>query len=270
MSPFQAAARSFEASWLHGQALDWAWETIVLERFASDRVAQASGEREPLVLITEQDVFLTAPVSLSAAIQPKAGTGGKDKGCFISGAMQVRRNEEGFGVEYLHPSAIVIDLASAPFAEMMRFSPLMYNGSDLDTGGSLAPYFETLRSLQPDAGGGDQWGGAGGGGGIGGGYMDHRYVSEESCFQDFADTFGLPDVYEDAFLHVRRSSGRYLKPRISFLPTFCVLGQGLWLLHCISSRGRVVMSAGIYVKVSFEGVLDTDTRVGMDGPWQSV
>ena len=101
-------------------------------------------------------------------------------------------------------------------------------------------------------------------------YMDHRYVSEESCFQDFADTFGLPDVYEDAFLHVRRSSGRYLKPRISFLPTFCVLGQGLWLLHCISSRGRVVMSAGIYVKVSFEGVLDTDTRVGMDGPWQSV
>ena len=77
------------------------------------------------------------------------------------------------------------------------------------------------------------------GGGIGVCYMDHRYVSEESCFQDFADTFGLPDVYEDAFLHVRRSSGRYLKPRISFLPTFCVLGQGLWLLHCISSRGVV-------------------------------
>ena len=193
----------------------------MLERFASDRVAQASGEREPLVLITEQDVFLTAPVSLSAAIQPKAGTGGKDKGCFISGAMQVRRNEEGFGVEYLHPSAIVIDLASAPFAEMMRFSPLMYNGSDLDTGGSLAPYFETLRSLQPDAGGGDQWGGAGGGGGIGVCYMDHRYVSEESCFQDFADTFGLPDVYEDAFLHVRRSSGRYLRLRTSSV-IFCL------------------------------------------------
>ena len=34
--------------------------------------------------------------------------------------------------------------------------------------------------------------------------------------------------------------------------------------------GGFVMSAGIYVKVSFEGVVDTDTRVGMDGPWQSV
>ena len=129
------------------QALDWAWDTLILNRYSSE-----------IVLITEQDVFLTAPFSLTSSLQPKStadsggrrggksgggqvglGKGGSvgaesTGGCFISGVLQERENMDGFKVRYLHPSAIIIDLEAAPFREMMRFSPTVYNGSDLDTG----------------------------------------------------------------------------------------------------------------------------------------
>jgi len=130
------------------QALDWAWETLILNRYSSE-----------IVLITEQDVFLTAPFSLTSSLRPKStadsggrgvgkgggggqvglgkggGIGGESTGgCFISGVLQERENMDGFKVRYLHPSAIIIDLEAAPFREMMRFSPTVYNGSDLDTG----------------------------------------------------------------------------------------------------------------------------------------
>ncbi len=116
-------------------------------------------------MITEQDVFLTAPFSLTSSLRPKStadsegrgiGKGGGGQvglgkgggvgrestglrgestgGCFIGGVLQERENMDGFKVRYLHPSAIIIDLEAAPFREMMRFSPTVYNGSDLDTG----------------------------------------------------------------------------------------------------------------------------------------
>lgn len=40
------------ASWLHGAALDWAWNYLVLPRYEN-----------ALVVVTEQDVFLSAPFS---------------------------------------------------------------------------------------------------------------------------------------------------------------------------------------------------------------
>lgn len=176
LSPFQAQAQEFQASWLHGQALDWAWEHVIMPRFQTQ-----------LVLITEQDVFLTAPLSLSVTLRPVPFDGVGKHACFMSGVLQERANADGHKVQYLHPSAIVIDLENVPFPESLSFSPLHYNGSELDTGGALAPYFQTVRQVYQEMdfrpfGGGEQ--------GFGLCFLQHRYADETSCFWESREVFG--------------------------------------------------------------------------------
>jgi hypothetical protein len=158
-------------------------------------------------------------------------------------------------VGYLHPSAIVVHLQRAPMAQAIRFSPVHFNGSELDTGGSLAPYFqtlvqlrldslaETLDSLAPSPSPPDpslpphppplhsRWESDLGEAvtkqhthahlhartgvvegreeerQIGVCFLQHRYADAGSCFAKYEHFFGLPDVYDSAFVHVRKSSG---------------------------------------------------------------
>ena len=163
-----------------------------------------------------------------------------------NGRTRTRTRQDGHQVGYLHPSAIVIDLLRAPLAEAMRFSPVHFNGSELDTGGSLAPYFQTLIQLHleseapswsesdpsvphpppplpsrlksdvGEAGASDHAvveardGSVEGREGerqIGVCFLPHRYADPASCFGKYQHIFGLPDIYDSAFLHVRKSSG---------------------------------------------------------------
>ena len=156
---------------------------------------------------------------------------------------------------YLHPSAIVIHLQRAPMAQAIRFSPVHFNGSELDTGGSLAPYFQTLVQLRLDSLAESldslapspsppepslpphppplhsRWESDLGEAvtkqhthahlhartgvvegreeerQIGVCFLQHRYADAGSCFAKYEHFFGLPDVYDSAFVHVRKSSG---------------------------------------------------------------
>jgi len=158
-------------------------------------------------------------------------------------------------VGYLHPSAIVIHLQRAPMAQAIRFSPVHFNGSELDTGGSLAPYFQTLVQLRLDSLAESldslapspsppepslpphppplhsRWESDLGEAvtkqhthahlhartrvvegreeerQIGVCFLQHRYADAGSCFAKYEHFFGLPDVYDSAFVHVRKSSG---------------------------------------------------------------
>jgi hypothetical protein len=144
-------------------------------------------------------------------------------------------------------------------AEAMRFSPVHFNGSELDTGGSLAPYFQTLVQLRLESRNAqsldsltaspsqlDPWlppppttppplhsrwesdlgeavtkqqthanqhartgvvEGREEERQIGVCFLQHRYADAGSCFVKYQRYFGLPDVYDSAFVHVRKSSG---------------------------------------------------------------
>ena len=186
---------------------------------------------------------------------------------------------------YLHPSAIVIDLLRAPLAEAMRFSPVHFNGSELDTGGSLAPYFQTLIQLHleseapswsesdpsvphpppplpsrlksdvGEAGASDHAvveardGSVEGREGerqIGVCFLPHRYADPASCFGKYQHIFGLPDIYDSAFLHVRKSSGWDLLVSDSFRS----LSLFLLSLHLSLSRARALSLAAVCLSQS--------------------
>jgi len=81
------------ASWLHGAALDWAWNYLVLPRYEN-----------ALVIVTEQDVFLSAPFSPTRALAPAeseaspvAQTCSTEAPCSMAGHVQRRFNEDGLG-----------------------------------------------------------------------------------------------------------------------------------------------------------------------------
>ena len=95
---------------------------------------------------------------------------------------------------------------------------ILLHGHTTVSGGSLAPYFQTLLQMKQDeeeeGRGGEGPNGlvrhAGGVGeqlaDIGVCLLEHRYLDETSCFAAFEADFGFPDVYAGAFIHVRKSS----------------------------------------------------------------
>lgn len=166
-----------------------------------------------LLLITEQDVFLLRSFSLLAALDPRRSApspmplggehGGSREGacsarCSMGGLSQVRLNEDGWPVEYLHPSAIVLDMGRLPMLAAARFSPVEFNGTELDTGGSLAMYWEAARDVGEEEEGGRCLRVC---------RLAHRYATEDTCFWRTKQELGLPDVYSESILHAQKSSG---------------------------------------------------------------
>ena len=183
------------ASWLHGQAINWAWQEIVIERFP-----------QSIVLITEQDVFMSATLSVQASLSPFNSESNRDltescggacrRLCSIAGVPQTRLNEDSYEVEYFHPSFLVLDLRTLPDPNTIFFGPSIFNGSRLDTGGSTAEYLSAMAARSE---GTEQH--------VGVCRLPQRTLGRDSCFWEFRDKLGLPDVHAEAVIHLSRSSG---------------------------------------------------------------
>jgi hypothetical protein len=183
------------ASWLHGQAINWAWQEIVIRRFPKHTV-----------LLTEQDVFMFAKVSIQASLSPLNSELNRDltdscdgtcsRPCSLAGVSQTRLNEDSYEVEYFHPSFLVLDLRSLPYPNTIFFGPSTFNGSRLDTGGSTAEYLSAMAAMLE---GTDQR--------VGVCRLQHRAFDRQSCFWEYRDKLGLPDVHAEAVIHLSRSSG---------------------------------------------------------------
>ena len=203
------------ASWLHGQAINWAWQEIVIERFPQDTV-----------LITEQDVFMFATLSVKASLSPLASRSYRElsdnrdetcrQPCNLAGVSQTRLNEDSYEVEYLHPSFLILDLHTLPHPNTIFFGPSNFNGSRLDTGGGTAEYISAMAAMSE-----------GTEARVGICRLPQRAFGRESCFWEYRDELGLPDVYAEAIIHLSRSSGWSGKVDDSFTKA---RNSCLWLL----------------------------------------
>jgi hypothetical protein len=185
------------ASWLHGQAINWAWQEIVIQRYP-----------ESTILLTEQDVFLFSSISaLDLLAQPDSCKEARSKrinvsdkcshDCNLAGVRQSRRNQDDYEVEYLHPSFLVIDVACLPRPTSLFFGPSSFNGSLLDTGGSIAEYVSAMSEAW-DEGSGTH---------VSICHLHQRALESDTCFWEFRAELGLPDSFAGAVLHLSRSSG---------------------------------------------------------------
>mmetsp|Transcript_17464 Transcript_17464/g.42640 ORF Transcript_17464/g.42640 Transcript_17464/m.42640 type:complete len:145 (-) Transcript_17464:456-890(-) len=103
---------------------------------------------------------------------------------------------------------MIINLAAVPLASHIEFSPTSFNGTELDTGGMLAHYWDIVTS-NPD--------------GIIPGkclkkcLLSVRDMDRGSCFGAYEGGGGLPDVWHNALLHLRRSSMWDLRSKLKQL-----------------------------------------------------
>ena len=187
------------ASWLHGQAINWVWQEIVNQKYSNSTI-----------LLTEQDVFLIAPISVLAVIPQRGRVACRtdncksshvfdrcQRACNMAGIRQSRLNADGYEVEYLHPSFLILDVPCLPRPTSIFFGPSSFNGSQLDTGGSIAEYISAMSEAWDEENGPR----------VAVCYLPQRALGSDACFWAFRDALGVPDMFAGAVLHLSRSSG---------------------------------------------------------------
>ncbi|EKX49802.1 hypothetical protein GUITHDRAFT_104197 [Guillardia theta CCMP2712] len=158
------------ASRNHSQAVNWLWRNVILPEYPRS-----------IFVLLDPDVFPLGPVSIRSRLLPTSRRTGREReeerraaedgreqqqqqqqqqqgegeaylcqmrGLLAGSVRCIGECEKGSFVVFMLPWLMYVDLPSLPDPQQIHFSPDVYKGVQLDSGGGLAEYFDRHHALE--------------------------------------------------------------------------------------------------------------------------